>query len=221
MLKLPKRIISEKLKDYSAMKKMKKDIKKPIVAENADEVDIKEAAKLIKKAMQQIANKMAQLPFEKRVKKAKSINWMGYTVETSSGEVIVKFEVEKRRKDKTAAEGSKVEAEKSSKDEAKRSSIANDDEDEPKVEVTPAGDLYGQDGEVEDPEIVDDDDDDGNEDGTENPDDEEDDYGDGPSRKNSDYSFSTDYRDERDEGTVSFRRDFFNQYGDDYEPTDY
>lgn len=227
-LKEKKRLAKEKqaaLKTAKTLKIAKK------IDKSTDGIDIKEASKTIKLAMAQIASQMTELDDDKRAKKAKSISWMGYDVETKDGNVIVRFVIEKSKKVKTAT--AVVASEDKPKKENKQA-IEKTDEHKPEVknvviidsmETTPAypddeekpenmevlaGDLYGQNGnstgevanvESDDEDLVNDEDEDDEED------EDEDD-------------FSVDARDEQDEDLVDNRREFFSQYGDDFEPND-
>ena len=222
-LKEKKRLAKEK----KAAKTMKIAAKK--IDTLADVIDIKEASKTIKLAMAQIASQMAEFDDDKRAKKAKSISWMGYDVETKDGNVIVRFAIEKSKKVKTAIESVTEEEHKP----REKNVTENTDEQKPEVnkvvvdemETTPtypdekekpenmevlAGDIYGQNGtptgevanvESDDEDLVTDE----NEDGEENEDED---------------NFSTDSRDEQDEDLVDSRREFFSQFGDDFEPND-
>ena len=223
-LKEKKRLAKEK----KAAKTMKIAAKK--IDTLADVIDIKEASKTIKLAMAQIASQMAEFDDDKRAKKAKSINWMGYDVETKDGNVIVRFAIEKSKKVKTATIESATKEERKPRE---KNVTENIDEQKPEVnkvvidemETTPAypdnkeklenmevpaGDIYGQNGtptgevanvESDDEDLVTDE----NEDGEENEDED---------------NFSTDSRDEQDEDLVDSRREFFSQFGDDFEPND-
>ena len=223
-LKEKKRLAKEK----KAAKTMKIAAKK--IDTLADVIDIKEASKTIKLAMAQIASQMAEFDDDKRAKKAKSISWMGYDVETKDGNVIVRFAIEKSKKVKTATIESVTKEERKPRE---KNVTENTDEQKPEVnkvvvdemETTPAypdnkeklenmevpaGDIYGQNGtptgevanvESDDEDLVTDE----NEDGEENEDED---------------NFSTDSRDEQDEDLVDSRREFFSQFGDDFEPND-
>lgn len=223
-LKEKKRLAKEK----KAAKTMKITAKK--VDTPTDGIDIKEASKTIKLAMAQIASQMAEFDDDKRAKKAKSISWMGYDVETKDGNVIVRFAIEKSKKVKTATIESATKEERKPRE---KNVTENIDEQKPEVnkvvvdemETTPAypdnkeklenmevpaGDIYGQNGtptgevanvESDDEDLVTDE----NEDGEENEDED---------------NFSTDSRDEQDEDLVDSRREFFSQFGDDFEPND-
>ena len=223
-LKEKKRLAKEK----KAAKTMKIAAKK--IDTLADVIDIKEASKTIKLAMAQIASQMAEFDDDKRAKKAKSISWMGYDVETKDGNVIVRFAIEKSKKVKTATIESATKEERKPRE---KNVTENIDEHKPEVnkvvvdemETTPAypdnkeklenmevpaGDIYGQNGtptgevanvESDDEDLVTDE----NEDGEENEDED---------------NFSTDSRDEQDEDLVDSRREFFSQFGDDFEPND-
>ena len=227
-LKEKKRLAKEK----KAAKTMKIAAKKSNTL--ADVIDIKEASKTIKVAMAQIASQMAEFDDDKRAKKAKSISWMGYDVETKDGNVIVRFDIEKSKKVKTATvkavteekpnkeckpcektvvdktEEQKPEVNKAVVDEIETAPTYPDDEEKPENMEVPAGDIYGQNGtptgevanvESDDEDLVTDE----NEDGEENEDED---------------NFSTDSRDEQDEDLVDSRREFFSQFGDDFEPND-
>ena len=220
-LKEKKRLAKEK----QAALKTAKMLDKP-----TDAIDIKEASKTIKLAMAQIASQMAEFDDDKRAKKAKSISWMGYDVETKDGNVIVRFAIEKSKKVKTATIESATKEERKPRE---KNVTENIDEQKPEVnkvvvdemETTPAypdnkkklenmevpaGDIYGQNGtptgevanvESDDEDLVTDE----NEDGEENEDED---------------NFSTDSRDEQDEDLVDSRREFFSQFGDGFEPND-
>lgn len=214
-LKEKKRLAKEKQAALKKAKTIKIGDKptKPI-----DGVDIKDAAKTIKLALAQIAAEMSQYDIEKRAKKAKSISWMGYEVETKDGNVIARFTIEKSKKDKNTA-NIDVELEKPiEKIDATETVDAETVEDSnavQEVEIVPAGDLYGQNGNV-DGEVANLDDDESGID-AKNEDDEEEneDYD-----ENEDDSSSFDSRDEQDEDIIDNRREFFNSFGDDFEPMD-
>ena len=224
-LKEKKRLAKEKQAALKTAKTLK--IAKKIDKSN-DGIDIKEASRTIKLAMAQIASQMAELDADKRVKKAKSIRWMGYDVETKDGNVIVRFDIEKSKKVKTATvkavteekpnkeckpcektvvektDEQKPEANKVVVDEMETTPTYPDNEEKPENIEVPAGDIYGQNGnptgeianiESDDEDLVNDEDED------------EDD-------------FSADSRDEQDEDLVDNRREFFSQFGDDFEPND-
>ena len=224
-LKEKKRLAKEK----QAALKTAKTLDKP-----TDAIDIKEASKTIKLAMAQIASQMVELDDGKRAKKAKSIRWMGYDVETKDGNIIVRFLIEKSKNVKTAivdavaeekpkkelkpcekkaaeqTEEQKPEVKKAVVDEIETTPTYPDDEEKPENIEVPAGDIYGQNGtpageianiESDDEDLVNDEDEDDEED------EDEDD-------------FSADSRDEQDEDLVDSRREFFSQFGDDFEPND-
>jgi len=221
-LKEKKRLAKEKAKEKLA-KQNAKAVKSTADAAHA-EIDIKEAAKNIKAALNQIAVQMAQLPKDKRIKKAKSIYWMGYDVETVDGNVTVRFYPEKSKKSKLdiAVDQPKKNADTVEKPDSAvvDADVVDDsssgDEDEPKsVETVPMGDLYGQGGvAVDDGEVANLDDDDNDdidaEDCNENDDDDDDD----------DDSTISDSRDEQDADLVDHRTEFFSQFGEDFEPND-
>ena len=221
-LKEKKRLAKEKQAALKTAKTVKID--KP-----TDGIDIKEAAKNIKLAMAQIAAQLAPLDFEKRCKKARSISWMGYDVTTKGGNVIVSFTVEKTKKAKSVEETVVEDQPKKERKPREKKTIEKTEEQKPEVkqvvvdamETTPtypsdeekpenmevpAGDLYGQNGtptgevaniESDDEDLVNDEDEDADGD-----------------------DFVADARDEQDEDLVDNRREFFNQFGDDFEPND-
>ena len=85
-----------------------------------------------------------------------------------------------------------------------------DDEEKPENIEVPAGDIYGQNGNLTE-EVANIEPDDEDLDNDEDEDDEE--------NENED-DFSIDSRDEQDEDLVDSRREFFSQFGDDFEPND-
>lgn len=190
--------------------------KKNIPVETAEEIDIRETAKQMKLALKQIAKQMAELPAEKRAKKAKSIAWMGYAVNTTAdGTVVARFVADKTKKsaiDAVNAAAAKTEA---AIDAAKEAFSDNDDDngdtdkadkedEEPKVELVPAGDLLGSDGYVDEAEIANLDSDE-----EENLENEDNEY---PDDDDDDSIF--DNRDETDEELVANRKEYFSMYGD-------
>ena len=208
-------------KEKQAALKTAKTVK---IAKKADKptdgIDIKEAAKNVKLAMAQIASQLASLDDSKRAKKAKSIAWMGYAVETIDGNVTVRFAVEKTKKAKAADVGNeqpkkaRKPRQKTTAEEPSNAAVGTadveavpDNVEEPQNVEVPAGDLYGQNGNPTG-EVANIEDDDNNndedEDGTSN---EEDD-------------FISDSRDEQNEDIVDNRRDFFGSFDDDGELTD-
>lgn len=229
-LKEKKRLAKEKAKEKQAALKTAK-IDKP-TAKPIDGIDIKEAAKTIKAALNQIAAQMALLPKDKRIKKAKSIYWMGYDVETVDGNVIVHFYPEKSKKSKL--DDAIIDQLKKTTDTVEKpDSIAVDTvvddsdsgvEDEPKsVETVPMGDLYGQGGvAVDDGEVANLDDDDNAEDDILDDDDDNDDDNANDDDDDADDTDDTisDSRDEQDTDLIDHRAEFFSQYGDDFEPND-
>lgn len=203
-LKEKKRLAKEK----KLAVKTAKTVKMPATGE----VDIKEAAKQMKKALAQIAGQMAQYDSEKRAKKAKSIRWMGYAVETVDGgnSIVVKFDVEKSKKATTveAAPKNEKKEKKERKPRAKAAekavdevkAVASAEVSEPEAEKAievPAGDLFGTDGQVA-AEVANLDPDD---EGAEPSDEDEDDI--------DDDGTIADPRDETDEDLVDARREFF------------
>ena len=223
-LKEKKRLAKEK----KAAKTMKIAAKKIDTSTNG--IDIKEASKTIKLAMAQIASQMAEFDDAKRAKKAKSIHWMGYDVETNDGNVIVRFVIEKSKKVKTATiesvteeehkpheknatkntDEQKPEVNKVVIDEMETTPTYPDDKEKPENMEVPAGDIYGQNGNLTE-EVANIESDDEDLDTDEDEDDEENEGED---------DFSTDSRDEQDEDLVDSRREFFSQFGDDFEPND-
>lgn len=211
---------------YVRKNKPADEAKKNIPVAVAEEIDIREAAKQMKLALKHIAVQMAELPAEKRAKKAKSIAWMGYDVQTIDGNVVVaKFVAEKTKKsrvdeveqDKPVAKKEKSVAKKEkpkvddSIAKAAKNAFADDEEeevkpdDEPKVELVPAGDLLGSDGQVDEAEIANLD----SEDDELKDRDEDDDYYD----DDEDADTIRDSRDETDEDMIANRREYFSTYG--------
>ena len=178
-------------------KMLSKKQKKTII--NDGYVDIKDAAKMMKKALKQIAAEFAEYDCKKIDKKSKAIAWLGYEVNVEDGNVIVNFNASKSKK-LLASEQPKANAVIVPEvDDSSDSSILND-EDQPKeeVEMVPAGDLYATDGEVANIDV----------DNEENLDDEDD-------TENDNDNSMIDYRDETDEDLIDARREFFSNYGDD------
>lgn len=187
-----------KLKLKIQAKKQKTIIKVDKSKKNNDVIDIKFAAKNIKIAMSQLANEMAKLDDETRSKKAKAIRGMGYDVETTDGNIIVRFIDEKSKKLKIST---KKTIDKPIEPEIVEQPNEND-EDEPKVEMIPVGDLLGTDGKVDNSEIANIDDD------SEIPsEDDEDSFED-------DDDTISDSRDETDIDLIESRREFFNNAAD-------
>lgn len=205
-LREKKRLAREKKRAAEAAKKLK--LKKQKANKNA--IDIRLAAKNMKLALAQIASEMAKLDLNTRIKKAKSVRGMGYDVETVDNNVIVRFDFEKSKKTNynvvaapAATNTMKTEVKKVVADQP--IDFGPDEEKKPEVEMIPAGDLYGQDGNAsgevanidDDNEIVD----------PENDEDATDDY-------------YADSRDEQDNEIVDNRRDFFGAFDDDGEMND-
>ena len=193
----------EKARAQKLAKKIKND-KKPVT----DAVDIRSAAKIMKVVLADLAKTMASYEPDKRIKKAKAIHGLGYDVETIDGNVVVRFIVEKSKKSKTIVNKPAI-------DTAKRvepidgidDAIDGNNASEPEVELVPAGDLYGQNGNV-DGEVANIDDDNAVDDESEEEDaDPEDD-------------FIRDSRDEQDDDLVDSRREFFGNVDDDGEMND-
>ena len=199
-MKEKKRLAREKKRALEAAKKLKMKQKKNTSNDGA--IDVREAAKNIKRALNQLAVEFAVLDPDKRAKHAKSIVGLGYDVSYNDGLVTVKFTAEKSRKDKNSQpkENPITPAE----PEKKAVAVVEPDVVEP-VEV-PAGDLYGQDGNSigEVANIEDDDVDSG---------DENDEY-------NGSDDTIIDSRDETDEDLIENRREFFGNFGEDFEPND-
>lgn len=217
-LKEKKRLAKEKQKAMQTAKTVK--IAKPSIQKNASEIDIREASKTIKLAMAQIASQMAQYDDVKRAKKAKSIRWMGYDVETKDGEVIVRFDVEKSKKTVAQAlDKSKTDVEKKPrvKKPVKKAvplavvepdplAIAEPEAVEEKPIEIPVGDTYGDQSIAGEVANLDGDDDAAIDDEDETIEEDDDTI--------------PDSRDEQDADLVESRREFFGQYGDDFEPND-
>ena len=170
-------------------------------------LDPKTVAKSMKTILGNIANEMVDFDNVPD----KTIKWfsnMGYDISiTPDGKFVsVAFIASKTKKLKIAK--SNVKNEPIVEPEPKAVAIADDEPEEPKVELVPAGDLLGTDGNVDTAEVANIEDD-----GNANDiiDDEfEDD----------DDDTIADSRDEQDEDLVDNRREFFNNYGDDFEPND-
>lgn len=219
-LKEKKRLAKEKQKARDLAKKAN-GVKKPIAAKDA--IDFRAASKLMKKALAQIANNVASLDESARAKLAKKLDYLGYVVEANGSEITAKFGIEKTKKAKAAVVKEKKPRAKKTADEPEKKAVSIDvfsltdsvDEGpkEPKeeVELVPAGDLYGQDGHVDDGEVpnIDNDDDDFDSD------DEEEDED-----KDIDDDFISDGRDEQNEEIIDNRREFFGNFGEDFEPND-
>lgn len=217
-LKARERAKAKKLREKAQLKKVQKQVDAKL-KKNNDAIDIKEAAKNIKLAMTQIANEMAKLNDEARAKKAKSIRWMGYDVETSGTElkeVIVKFDVEKSKKIKIENADDPVKEKKPRKPRTPKvvdeqptpvvepTIIEPEEVEEPKVELVPAGDLLATDGEVDEAEVA-------------NIDNFDETFGDDNDENLDDENFIPDSRDEQDDDLVDNRKEFFSEYGDDGE----
>ena len=217
-LKARERAKAKKLREKAQLKKVQKQVDAKL-KKNNDAIDIKEAAKNIKLAMTQIANEMAKLDDEARAKKAKSIRWMGYDVETSGTElkeVIVRFDVEKSKKIKIENADDPVKEKKPRKPRTPKvvdeqptpvvepTIIEPEEVEEPKVELVPAGDLLATDGEVDEAEVA-------------NIDNFDETFGDDNDENLDDENFIPDSRDEQDDDLVDNRKEFFSEYGDDGE----
>ena len=216
-LKEKKRLAKEKQKARDLAKKAK-NVKKPIAVKDA--VDFRAASKLMKKALAQIVNDAVSLDDSARAKFAKKLDYLGYVVEANGSEITAKFGIEKTKKAKAAVVKEKKPRAKKTVDEPEKKAVSIDVfslpdpvDEEPKeeVELVPAGDLYGQDGHVDDGEVpnIDNDDDDFDSD-----DDEEDED------KDIDDDFISDGRDEQNEEIIDNRREFFGNFGEDFEPND-
>ena len=216
-LKEKKRLAKEKKQALETAKKIKPT--KTSNVKPTSEIDIKDAAKTMKLALAQIASQFALLDSDKRAKKAKSIGWMGYAVETIDGNVVAKFIAEKSKKTKLEEKVDVDDPSDEPKPEVKKVAVDTievepsypDGEQSENIEV-PAGDIYGQDdtttGEIanieDDDESIDSDsiDSDGNEDETNDENDDD---------------CIVDSRDEQDDDLVESRREFFSMAGEDGE----
>lgn len=216
-LKEKKRLAKEKKQALETAKKIK-----PIKTSNVksvSEIDIKDAAKTMKLALAQIASQFTLLDSDKRAKKAKSISWMGYSVETIDGNVVAKFIAEKSKKAKLEEKVDVDDPSDEQKPEVKKVAVdtlevepSYPDGEQPENIEVPAGDIYGQDdtttGEIanieDDDESIDSDsiDPDGNEDETNDENDDD---------------CIVDSRDEQDDDLVESRREFFSMAGEDGE----
>lgn len=148
-----KRIAREKKREaVKAMKlKMKNKKQKTIVKIDKkispDSIDIKSAAKTIKAAMNSLAREFASLDTAAINKKAKQIRYFGYDVEVVDDKVIVRFISEANKKLKTISKNNVVEPEVVEQPK-------ENDEDSTEVEMIPAGDLLGTDGQVDEAEVA-------------------------------------------------------------------
>ena len=201
-IKEKKRLAKEKQKAKLLAKKIKNN------KISTQDVDIREAAKMMKMALTQIANDMVGLDLDKRIKKAKAIHGLGYVVNAGDNEVIVMFDVKKIKKDKLLKENKQPTENEQPKVSEPIANVEVSDtiiEDEPKVEIVPSGDLFGTDGEVSEMSSSFDSD--------ETNESEDDNFAEGDNT-------ITDSRDETDDDLVDARRDFFNdaaEFGDDVE----
>ena len=171
----------------------------------------------------QIANDVASLDDSARAKLAKKLDYLGYVVEANGNEITAKFGIEKTKKAKAAVVKEKKPRAKKTVDEPEKKAVSIDVfslpdpvDEEPKeeVELVPAGDLYGQDGHVDDGEVPNIDNDDDDDDDFDSDDDEEDED------KDIDDDFISDGRDEQNEEIIDNRREFFGSFGEDFEPND-
>ena len=245
-LKEKKRLMKEKqrlAKEKKTTKKAIKETNKKIVA--TDSIDIKAAAKNIKSAMAQIAAEFSILDDAKRIKKAKSIRWMGYDVESVDGNVVVRFDVEKSKKIKTSDTNAPVEKVAPVKKERKprsmkvklvvSSNAAGDTDSHTTNDSTKVPDEVVIESENQPFPAPTDTVDSLMDSGTSNESngevaniDENDeelapptsDYDTNQDGENEDDDFTTDYRDEQDEEIIDNRREFFGQFGEDFEPND-
>lgn len=192
-----KRALKEKKLALKNAKKQKKTIIK-----TADSVDIKDAAKAMKKALKQLATEFAEYDCKKIGKKSKAIAWLGYEVNVEDGNVTIRFNVAKSKKMAESVQPKENDAvvpdilapnDASIDDE----DLSKNDEEKEEVEMVPAGDLYGSNGEVANIDIDEDD---------ESSFDEDD--------ETSDDSIF-DHRDETDEDLIEARREYFGTFGDD------
>lgn len=209
-LREKKRLAREKKRALETAKKIKVPAKK---LDNPEVIDIRAAARTIRNAMKQIAADLAALDETKREKKIKAITNIGYDVAVENGLVTVGFGLNQTKQIKTVDAKPVVEKKPKVKAPPKETEVVepdsiddldslkppadldlNLDDEDIDDKMIPAGDIYGADGKV------------GNIDGTDDldGDDNEDDTID-------------DSRDETDEGLIDARREFFNQYGEDFE----
>lgn len=202
-LREKKRLAREKKRAAEAAKKLK--LKKQKANKNA--IDIRLAAKNMKLALAQIASEMAKLDLNTRIKKAKSVRGIGYDVETVDNNVIARFDTEKSKKTNCNVVAAPA-ATNTVKAEVKKVAdqpidFEADDEKKPEVEMIPAGDLYGQDGNASG-EVA-------------NIGDDDDEVIDPENHEDADDEYYADSRDEQDDDLVDNRREFFNTFGDDGE----
>ena len=175
----------------------KKQQKKTIV--NDGSVDIRDAAKMMKKALKQIAAEFAGYDSKKLDKKSKAIVGLGYEVNVEDGNVIVNFNASKSKKILAFEQPKENDVIVPEVDDLIDDNIDDEDQPKEKVEMVPAGDLYATDGEVANIDVDDE----------ANLDDDEDDA------ENDNDNSMIDYRDETDEDLVDARREFFGNFGDD------
>ena len=211
-LREKKRLAKEKAKALEAAKKLKmnrrknkptkKDVKKVPVMK--DEIDIREASKMMKGAFSQIASQMADLDVDKRIKKTKAIAGLGYDVKSVDGQIVIKFIVEKTKKDKTTVTVNDVEQPNKNDPEVATPEI---DDKPTSVEAVPMGDLMGTDGQVDEAEIA-------------NLDNDESDVKNEDDILDIDDDTIVDSRDEQDQELIEAREEYFANFSDDGEAND-
>lgn len=211
-LREKKRLAKEKAKALEVAKKLKmnkqknkftkKDVKKAPVAK--DEIDIREASKMMKGALSQIAGQMAGYAVDKRIKKTKAIAGLGYDVTSVDGQIVVKFIVEKTKKDKTTVATNDIEQ----PNENEPKTIVPDINEPTSVEAVPMGDLMGTDGQVDEAEIA-------------NLDNDESDVKNEDDILDADDDTIVDSRDEQDQELIEAREEYFANFSDDGEAKDF
>ncbi len=189
-----KKLAREKKLAMLKAKKIQMKVKQPAKKGTAGTADFREAAKSIKAAMKHIAAELSVLGSEAISKRAKKLRPFGYDVEVADGQVVVRF-IESKSK-KLRAEKPVVQPAGDEPAIKKSVAVVDTPDDEPKVELVPAGDLLGTDGRVDDEIATIQPDDDTIVDG------DDDDYPD-------DDDTLVDTRDETNEEIIDARREFF------------
>lgn len=189
-----KKLAREKKLAMLKAKKIQMKVKQPAKKGTAGTADFREAAKSIKAAMKHIAAELSVLGSEAISKRAKKLRPFGYDVEVADGQVVVRF-IESKSK-KLRAEKPVVQPVGDELAIKKSVAVVDTPDDEPKVELVPAGDLLGTDGRVDDEIATIQPDDDTIVDG------DDDDYPD-------DDDTLVDTRDETNEEIIDARREFF------------
>lgn len=206
-IKAKERAIAKKQKDKIRMKKIKAQIDKTFADKAKGSIDVKVAAKQMKSVLKQIAFEMSKLDVNDRDKKIKSLSNMGYDIRFADNEVVVQFvdnAAKKVKCQKNDVDKTEVLPEQPKENETE----VVDSIDEPtSVEMVPAGDLLGSDGQINDAEVA-------------NIDEDDDSIDDDLDDDNEDDTFA-DSRDEQDEELIENRREYFGNFNDDGEASDF